>query len=201
MLLFVVYFSLNKQLTLVNIYFYLLLCIMIYLNNSYVDNEKIVAIDNKLLIDKAVYIASKMLINIGIVIPEERVIFSMVTKEQMQQLAPGLSAVGLCSHILGVHKIYLLENMPYLYLQSVIAHELGHVWINENKINIPKFEEEGFCQLLSYYILSIDFSLTGNHEVGKLEAFDDCIYGDGFRFMKKKLDSLGWSQLLTLMKF
>ena len=74
-------------------------------------------------------------------------------------------------------------------------------YCNENKIKISKMENEGFCQLLAYQILYSDFAESSNKNMLALREWKDEVYGDGFRLMKTKLDSLGWSQLLMLLQF
>ena len=82
-----------------------------------------------------------------------------------------------------------------------MAHEVGHTWINHNHIAVSKMENEGFCQLLAYQILYSDFALASNNDMVALSQWKDEVYGDGFRLMKSKLDSLGWGQLLMLLQF
>ena len=62
-------------------------------------------------------------------------------------------------------------------------------------------ENEGFCQVLSYYVLRTEFSKEGNKEAEMIQRFADEVYGDGFRLMQRKLECLGWKQLIMLMKF
>lgn len=61
-------------------------------------------------------------------------------------------------------------------------------------------ENEGFCQLLAYQILYSDFALSSNNNMLSLREWKDEVYGDGFRLMKSKLDSLGWQQLLLFLQ-
>ena len=43
--------------------------------------------------------------------------------------------------------------------------------------------------------------LSSNNNMVALSEWKDEVYGDGFRVMKAKLDSLGWPQLLLLLQF
>jgi hypothetical protein len=112
------------------------------------------------------------------------------------------NAEGLCyTRPDGFFDIYIRCGYSYLYTKSILAHEIGHTWIDYNHIAISKMENEGFCQLLAYQSLFSDFSLESNNSMIDLAEWKDKVYGDGFRLMKQKLDSLGWTQLLLLLQF
>jgi hypothetical protein len=55
--------------------------------------------------------------------------------------------------------------------------------------------------VLSYYVLRTEFTRDGNKEAEDLANWADEVYGDGFRLMQRKLDCLGWKQLIMLLKF
>ena len=137
---------------------------------------------------------------LGIQINEDKVRYFIKTHQEMEELHE--SASGLCiPTVFKTYDIWVLEDLPYVYFKSVLAHELGHVWLFENEIKLNDMECEGFCQLLSHQILFSDFALNSNSEARIVAARTDEIYGDGFLLMKRKLDTLGWQQLLILLKY
>ena len=98
------------------------------------------------------------------------------------------------------HTIYLLQHMATLELEGVLAHELIHVWLFENRIKLTASETEGLCNLGNYLTYSQNPSPMAKHFLQTLNKDKDPIYGDGYRKMKAKLDQLGWQKLLALVK-
>jgi len=79
----------------------------------------------------------------------------------------------------------------------VLAHEFGHVWMNENFIEVSPPAAEGFCNLLAMHALSKEKSKIADVLRKNLEMSDDRVYGKGFRDMSKRLDQLGWQGILN----
>ncbi len=98
------------------------------------------------------------------------------------------------------HSIYLLQHMATLELEGVLAHELMHVWLFENKIKLTSAETEGFCNLGNYLTYSKIPSPMSAHFLQSLDADKDPVYGDGYRMMKIRLDQEGWLKLLNSIK-
>ncbi|MFN8672617.1 MAG: protein DA1 [Candidatus Sericytochromatia bacterium] len=94
-----------------------------------------------------------------------------------------------------VHEIWMLYGMPKLLFEGVLAHELLHVWINENKIKLSHEEEEGFCNLGTALVYENDKSLFSEVLLKALDEDSDKVYGDGYRLMKKRLKEKGWKNL------
>jgi hypothetical protein len=95
------------------------------------------------------------------------------------------------------HTIYLLQHMATLELEGVLAHELIHVWLFENRIKLSSAETEGLCNLGNYLTYSNNPTPMAKHFLKTLEDDKDPIYGDGYRTMKARLDQLGWSDLIS----
>lgn len=97
--------------------------------------------------------------------------------------------------------VLVLDGMSPLLSKSVLAHELGHVWIFQHHANqrITLQENEGFCELLSYYILKYDGSLEAQSNIIQMNESPDPIYGVGFRMMHERLHKMGWYKLLRYM--
>ncbi|MGA0903107.1 MAG: LIM domain-containing protein [Opitutales bacterium] len=95
------------------------------------------------------------------------------------------------------HEVWVLSGLPVAECVSVLAHEFGHVWLNENYIDASPPAVEGFCNLLSMHALQKDTSKLADVLRKNLQMSDDYVYGRGFREMSKRLEKLGWSGLLN----
>lgn len=51
------------------------------------------------------------------------------------------------------HEIYILDNLAELEYKEVLAHEFAHAWLNELEVNMTRRKVEGFCNLISFYVL------------------------------------------------
>lgn len=173
---------------------------MLFLESNNEDYNKIINVNSDSQIEEIKMRVRYFVENLGLRPPWSRIRIHFITQEEMDKRDP--KAAGLCySHSDGYHDIYIRCGYTYLYTKSVLAHEVGHTWINHNHIVISNMENEGFCQLLAYQILYSDFALSSNNNMVALSEWKDEVYGDGFRLMKAKLDSLGWPQLLLLLQF
>jgi hypothetical protein len=94
------------------------------------------------------------------------------------------------------HQVMVLTALPVVECVSVLAHEFGHVWLNENFIDASPPAVEGFCNLLSMHLLRKETSKLAEILRRNLQMSEDYVYGRGFREMKKKLDQLGWPALI-----
>ena len=91
--------------------------------------------------------------------------------------------------------IYVLENMPYMWVISTIAHELNHAWQfarDEKEKNL--IYTEGSANYASYLVLQnyIDKPFA-QQLVQQLIDDEDKVYGEGFRRVKYLVDHNGLS--------
>lgn len=172
---------------------------LFYLESTDKRLNKTVRISDTELFNEAIEKAMQLLDNVGIVPDRSRIVFEMVTREQMDKY--GENTVGIHFNFGVMSKIWAVEKHSLLFTISTLAHEIGHAWIKQNGIKVTDLENEGFCQVLSYYVLRTQFTKEGNYEAGRVRDFTHELYGDGFRLMQRKLDSLGWKQFLMLLKF
>ena len=94
------------------------------------------------------------------------------------------------------YSIFILYGMPELEFKGTLAHELLHVWLNENNIKMSESNTEGFCNLGAALIYEIDQSRHAEILLENMEKDPDVHYGKGYRKMKEKLNKLGWDNLL-----
>lgn len=169
-------------------------------------NDSIVNRHDTVKLNQIIHKAELLLRNIGVKVNAVDIIFEIVEQDELNRLHPDMQRVvgstcpvcieGKC------HKIWLLENCTYIFLLSVVAHEMGHTWCRDHRIKLSNMEEEGFCELLAYHVLSTQFSKFGNSWKISMMQNPDPVYGDGLRYMKKQLDICGnsWMKFLGLMK-
>lgn len=100
------------------------------------------------------------------------------------------------------HKIYVLNGLPAINMESIIAHELMHVWFAQNtKRQHPKSVVEGSCNFISYiYLQSQNFSMLTKQLVEEIENDPSPVYGNGFRKIKSEFYGRNISELLNYLK-
>ena len=62
----------------------------------------------------------------------------------------GITKISIDSN--KIFKIYILNNIPKIQFEAILAHELMHVWLYKNNINLEHEKMEAFCNLGSYLI-------------------------------------------------
>tara|TARA_A100001011_G_scaffold266415_1_gene275412 strand:- start:361 stop:1101 length:741 start_codon:yes stop_codon:yes gene_type:complete len=96
--------------------------------------------------------------------------------------------------------IYILDYLPKILFQSILIHEMTHVWLRQNNVVASLKKEEGFCNLVSSYFLKNQQSKFSSILLNNLFENTDSIYGDGYRLMNKKLDEFGWEKIINDFK-
>ena len=61
-----------------------------------------------------------------------------------------------------IFKIYILDNIPKIQFQAILAHELLHVWLYKNSIKLEYEKMEAFCNLGSFLIYKNDGTKFSN---------------------------------------
>ena len=146
------------------------------------------------------------LIQLGIYLPQYNLSTSIVSRAEMDRLLrrPSNGVTGLTVSR-GVpfgmsHYVYILDGMSPCLFKETLAHECGHVWLNDrnSRLNRSGIQEvEGFCNLLAYKVLLFEFSEESKTTRQNMLDNPDPIYGDGFRMMKQRADMEGWSNFLA----
>ena len=98
------------------------------------------------------------------------------------------------------YKIYILDRLPIIEFEAVLAHEYLHVWLYENNIELPLTQQEGFCNLASAYIYQQNGSQFSTIHLDSMDIDSDPNYGDGYRKMKLQLEKNGWKSLLQTVQ-
>ncbi|KAF0153331.1 MAG: zinc ion binding protein-like [Ignavibacteria bacterium] len=100
------------------------------------------------------------------------------------------------------HTIFVLNGLPSENIESIIAHELMHVWIAQNtKRNHSKKITEGSCNYVSYfYLLSLRQSTYVKQLIEEIESDPSSVYGDGFREIRSKFNKKSVHEFLNYLK-
>jgi len=94
------------------------------------------------------------------------------------------------------HQIGILPGLPKVEFEAVMAHELLHVWQQEHQVKFSPVYCEGLCELGAFLIYSEEDSELARHLIHKMMKSSDPVYGNGFRLMHQKLQTLGWRGLI-----
>ena len=115
---------------------------------------------------------------------------------EMRGLTQSVETLEGRTRVATKHTIYLLEYLPALELEGILAHELLHVWLFERKIKLRAQDTEGFCNLGNYLVYSRKPSPMASYLLKNLQDDEDPIYGVGYRNMRRKLNAQGWELLI-----
>jgi len=97
--------------------------------------------------------------------------------------------------------IYVLNKIPSDYVESTIAHELMHVWIDQNtKKNQSSELIEGSCNFISYKYLGNKSSKNKNDIIISMKNDPSAIYGGGFRKVYSRFSDRQVVELLNYLK-
>ena len=93
-------------------------------------------------------------------------------------------------------KIYILDKLPRIDFDAVLAHEYLHVWLYIHNQNYKSSITEGFCNLGSYLIYSLNYNEFSEVQLNNMQNDPDPDYGVGYRNIKKCLDKKGWNEII-----
>lgn len=96
--------------------------------------------------------------------------------------------------------IHLLRDQPTVLQGSVLAHELGHAWVFQCGLELPREVEEGFCEFCSYLWLSGSRDPRAVFLMKRIVSNTQPIYGDGFRRVQAWSTGPGFSGVLQQLE-
>lgn len=96
--------------------------------------------------------------------------------------------------------IYILSDLPLIMFRAVLAHELLHVYLFENDLDLRSDIREGFCNLGSELVYQDDNSEYSKFRLAQMMESQDPDYGVGYRKMSKHLYQKGWMYLLDILE-
>jgi hypothetical protein len=96
-----------------------------------------------------------------------------------------------------VNSVAILQGLPHTLFEGVCIHELGHVWlVQQNIVNLPMIDEEGFCEWLAQRHYIEIGSKTDLFYARGIAENSDPIYGDGFRKLKRLEERIGLAPII-----
>lgn len=99
------------------------------------------------------------------------------------------------------HTIYVLNGLPSLQTESVIAHELMHAWIYENTGNTAtEAVTEGSCNFASWLYLQTGGDSEAPMLIKRMEKNPDPVYGKGFLTIRAQFAGKPLTALLQWLK-
>lgn len=99
------------------------------------------------------------------------------------------------------HTIYIINGIPALNIEAVIAHELTHVWLVENTRNNHSDElREGSCNFIAFLYLTSIGNTRAEQIIKAMENNEDIIYGKGFMAVKSKFANNNLNRLISYLK-
>ena len=95
--------------------------------------------------------------------------------------------------------IYILSDLRLEIFESVLAHELCHVFIFMNRYKLNSAITEGFCNLASELIYENYNTGIAKYALESMYLDNHPDYGVGFKEMRKLLNKKGWYDLLEML--
>jgi len=94
------------------------------------------------------------------------------------------------------YHIFILSNLHKEVFNSVLAHELLHVYLFQKRLDLKSDIREGFCNLGSDLIYEHYNSKLSKYRLKNMNESTDSDYGIGYKKMKSILNDIGWKRLL-----
>ena len=153
----------------------------------------------------------KKLNYVGIMdLPKNIPIILVNTKNDLKRLSKGNhgNIHGLTKHEFKVlekkkvaqnFKIYILSHLHEINFKAVLAHEILHVYLFQNNIELSPSYTEGFCNLGSQLVYNEDKSKISELKLKGMYLNKDPVYGEGFIKMNDLLIDKGWRGVLNFL--
>jgi hypothetical protein len=98
-------------------------------------------------------------------------------------------------------KIYVLNGIPAINLEAIIAHELMHAWMFQNTKNEQSSEVcEGSCNYIAYLYLLASSDPEVQYILKRMDKNPDIVYGGGYLKIKERFGGKPLSALMDYLK-
>ena len=94
-------------------------------------------------------------------------------------------------------KIFILFGLPKIEFEATLAHELLHIWQEENNFHHKLEITEGFCNLGRALIYENDSTQFSMIHLNAMQTDTSLIYGTGYRKIKLIKEKIGWENLIN----
>lgn len=96
--------------------------------------------------------------------------------------------------------VHIAAGLPTVYFHRVLAHELGHVWLAQNRVDtLPHRLQEGLAELLSYSTLREVGPPFGPALRKQISLNTDPAHGGGFRLVRDAVRRRGVMPVLRAL--
>jgi len=95
--------------------------------------------------------------------------------------------------------IYILSHLHQVNFHAVLAHELLHIYLFKNNLDLNSKHREGFCNLGAQLIYKSYDNKLSNIKLKGMYEDNDPDYGKGFLFMNELLEKKGWRNLIQYL--
>ena len=168
------------------------------------------AVTDNFLLESSMHTVKRLLAYNGVDDLPENIPVTLVDRETLKKLAESnsdamhgftdLSVQTINGRIVSREShIYILSHLPFLMFKAVLAHELLHVYLFENGLDLRSDIREGFCNLGSEMIYKNDNSEFAQFRLRNMMESQDPDYGIGYQKMSRELERKGWSYLLETL--
>ena len=100
----------------------------------------------------------------------------------------------------GAAVVHVVAGLPTRYFHRVVAHELGHVWLAQNRVGaLPHRLQEGLAELLSYTALREVGPPFGPALRKQISLNPDPAHGGGFRLVRDAVRRRGVQPVLRAL--
>ena len=94
-------------------------------------------------------------------------------------------------------KIYILNNLPKTQFEAILAHELLHIWLYKKNIFLDNLTMEGFCNLGSYLIYSLDDTKFSDIHLMSLENKERNPNAHKYKILKSMMQKKSFKYILN----
>jgi len=122
-------------------------------------------------------------------------IFNMPVNPHNKGLTKIASSMGLSGQTYS-YTIYILNYLNKVEFAAALAHEMLHVWLFGNKVQMQQKHVEGFCNMGAYLMWNTLPSSLNKTYLKILHESPDPVYGDGFREIFAMYEEWGWEELI-----
>lgn len=144
--------------------------------------------------------------NVGIYIDINEFEVSIKQKDELQSYLSSVSRhhketiKALTYYNNNKYTISTLWGLHRIEFESVLAHELLHVWVDYNNIMLHKDKLEGFCNLGSALIYDNADTKLSRILKRSMSENNDPVYGRGYKYMNSLLEKHGWKKLISIVR-
>ena len=92
--------------------------------------------------------------------------------------------------------IYILDNLPKIQFEAILAHELLHVWLYKKGIFLDKSTMEAFCNLGSYMVYKNDGTKFSKIHLMSLENTDTNSDAYKYKILKNMMEENNFKHII-----